>query len=113
MHGKSWIANLGNATPESRAKLQAALDQAFPYALGLFEMTGADAAIVAEGLQAPEVELKKDWLALITPIVTEAGLTLPDAAPIEGGRRGRHTEHLVALLNDMQLVFRTDPEATW
>jgi ring-1,2-phenylacetyl-CoA epoxidase subunit PaaC len=113
MHGKAWIANLGNATPESRARLQAALDQAFPYALGLFETTEADAAIVAEGLQAPEAELKKEWLALIAPIVTEAGLTLPEAAPMEGGRRGRHTEHLTALLNAMQLVFRTDPKATW
>jgi len=113
MHGKSWIANLGNATPESRAKLQAGLAQAFPYALGLFETTEADAAMVSEGLQPAEAELKKEWLALIAPIVADAGLTLPDAAPIEGGRRARHTEHLVALLNDMQLVFRTDPEAMW
>jgi ring-1,2-phenylacetyl-CoA epoxidase subunit PaaC len=113
MHGQSWIANLGKATPESRTRLQAALDQVFPYALGLFETTEADAAMVVGGLQAPEAELKKEWLALIMPIVNDAGLKLPEAVPIEGGRRGQHTEHLTALLNDMQLVFRTDPEATW
>src|SRR5574337_638262 len=76
MHGQSWIANLGKATPESRARLQAALDQAFPYALGLFETTEADAAMVGAGLQAPESELKKEWLALIAPIVADAGLKL-------------------------------------
>ncbi len=113
LHGKAWIANLGQATPESRARLQAGLAQAFPYALGLFETTEADAAMVTEGLQPAEADLKKEWLALIAPIVADAGLTLPEAAPIEGGRRGRHTEYLATLLNDMQLVFRTDPEAIW
>jgi ring-1,2-phenylacetyl-CoA epoxidase subunit PaaC len=113
MHGKTWVIQLGRAGQDSRARLQTALDRALPYALGFFETTGADAAIVAEGLCAPEAELKAQWFALVAPILNEAGLALPDAAPIEGGRRGQHTEHLAALLNDMQLVFRTDPEATW
>ena len=113
MHGKTWVTHLGQATAESRARMQAALDHAYPYALGLFETAEADAAMAAEGLCAPEVELKRVWLALITPILTEAGLALPTAAPVEGGRRGQHTEHLTALLNDMQLVFRSDPEAVW
>jgi ring-1,2-phenylacetyl-CoA epoxidase subunit PaaC len=113
MHGKTWMTHLGKATADSRARMQAALNQAFPYALGLFETTDLDEAIAAEGLQAPEAELKKAWLELITPVLNDAGLKLPVATPIEGGRRGQHTEHLAALLNDMQLVFRIDPEATW
>jgi ring-1,2-phenylacetyl-CoA epoxidase subunit PaaC len=115
MHGKTWIKQLGQATAESRARLQAALNQVYPYALGLFETTEMEGAIATEGLQKPEAELKQDWLALITPILQEAGLrvSVPDAAPLEGGRKGQHTEHLTALLNDMQLVFRGDPEATW
>src|SRR3972149_8656737 len=72
MHGKTWVTQLGRATGESRARLQAALDQAFPYALGLFETTDADAAIVAEALQAPEAELKQEWLAVIHPLPAEA-----------------------------------------
>jgi ring-1,2-phenylacetyl-CoA epoxidase subunit PaaC len=113
MHGKTWVTHLGQATAESRARMQTALDHAYPYALGLFETTEIDDAIVSEGIQAPESTLKKDWLGLITPILSEAGLGLPEAAPREGGRRGQHTEHLRALLSDMQLVFRSDPEATW
>ncbi len=113
LHGKTWIQQLGQATAESRARLQAALDEVYPYALGLFEITEIDEAIVAEGLQKPEAEIKEDWLAHITPILHEAGLTLPNVAPNEGGRKGQHTEHLATLLNDMQLVFRTDPEAVW
>jgi len=113
MHGRTWITHLGGGGGESRARLQAALDQTFPYALGLFETSGADTAIVSEGLCAPEAELKRQWLELVTPIITKTGLKLPEAPAIEGGRTGQHTEHLAPLLNDMQLVFRTDPEATW
>ena len=113
LHGKTWMTRLGQADSESRARIQAALDYAFPYALGLFETTEADAAIAAEGLCLPEADLKQNWLALITPILTDAGLQIPSAAPMEGGRKGQHTEHLTALLDDMQLVFRSDPEAVW
>ena len=113
LHGKTWVLQSGRAA-ESQARLQAALDQVYPYALGLFEITGGDPAMAAERLQAPEAELQADWLALIAPVLSEAGLRLsrPGAAPMAGGRRGRHTEHLTALLNDMQLVFRADLEAT-
>ena len=113
MHGRTWITHLGRATADSRARLQAALDHVFPYALGLFETTDTDAAIVSEGLCAPEAELQKDWLALITPLLAEAGLKLPEAGPIAGGRRRQHTAHLAPLLSDMQSVFKTDPEANW
>jgi ring-1,2-phenylacetyl-CoA epoxidase subunit PaaC len=113
MHGQTWVLQIGRAGGEARARLQSALDQCYPYALGLFETTEADEAIVADGLQKPEAELQQDWLNLVAPILVEAGLTLPEATPIFGGRRGQHTEHLAALLNEMQAVFRTDPEATW
>lgn len=115
MHGKTWIVQLGQATAESRARLQAALNQVYPYALGLFETTEVDEAIATEGLQKPEAELKQDWLALITSTLQDAGLrvSVPETASIEGGRQGRHTEHLAVLLDDMQLVFRGDPQATW
>jgi ring-1,2-phenylacetyl-CoA epoxidase subunit PaaC len=112
LHGKTWVTQLGHS-PEGRARLQTALNAIYPYALGLFETTEIDAAIVAEGLQKPEAELRQDWLNLITPVVHEAGLTLPETVAVGGGRRGTHTPHLAALLNDMQLVFRSDPEANW
>lgn len=113
LHGRTWVAHLGGAGGEARRRLQAGLDEAFPYALGLFETTEADAAIAAAGLQAPESQLQQEWLALLTPVLTAAGLSVPEAAPRLGGRRGTHTTHLAALLDDMQLVFRSEPEAAW
>lgn len=113
MHGKAWITHLARGTGESRARLEAALKQAYPYALGMFETTAVDAQIVADNLCKPEAELQAEWLALISPVLAEVGLAVPEAAPVYGGRAGQHTEHLTALLNDMQMVFRLEPEATW
>ena len=123
MHGRAWVARLGAAPDESRARMQAALDRAFPLALGLFESSEGEGEIAAQGLQPPEAELRARWLALVAPIMHDAELRAPLVAAnggwqptvpaSEGGRAGRHTEHLVRLLEDMQLVYRSDPGAEW
>jgi ring-1,2-phenylacetyl-CoA epoxidase subunit PaaC len=123
MHGRAWIQRLGQATPDSHGRMQTALDKAFPLALGLFEAPEAEAGLVAEGVKPPESDLRRDWLDLIAPVLDSAGLVYPaarqngtwqaSAAAAEGGRAGRHTPHLERLLDAMQAVYRTDPEAEW
>jgi ring-1,2-phenylacetyl-CoA epoxidase subunit PaaC len=120
MHGRAWLVRLGRAAGESQSRMQAALDKAFPLSFGLFEAGEAEAELVKEGVKPPEAELGREWLALILPVLDEAGLKAPSvpgdggASPEgSGGRRGRHTDHLARLLEDMQLVYRSDPEAHW
>jgi ring-1,2-phenylacetyl-CoA epoxidase subunit PaaC len=123
MHGRAWMLRLGQATPDSRARMQAALDKAFPLALGLFEATEAEAGLLAERVKPAEADLCRKWLELIMPVLEAARLAVPVvrqnggwrvmAAAAEGGRAGQHTTHLDVLLDDMQAVYRTDPEAEW
>ncbi|MBI2975965.1 MAG: phenylacetate-CoA oxygenase subunit PaaC [Chloroflexi bacterium] len=113
LHGKTWINHLGRGTDESRARLQAALESAFSYALGLFETPADEAELTAANIQLPEAELRRQWLTVVAPVLDGAGLTVPATRAVEGGRCGEHTEHLAKLLDDMQLVFRSDPEAEW
>lgn len=113
LHGRSWLNHLGHGTSESRLRLQAGIETAYPYALGLFESTPDDDALAAGGIQPPESVLRDQWLAVIEPLLAEARVVLMKAQPVEGGRRGRHTGHLIKLLEDMQLVYRSDPEAEW
>lgn len=120
-HGRAWLTRLGQATADSHARMQAALDTAFPLALGLFESMTGEAQLVAEKVKPPEAELCQAWLALVVPILRESGLNAPldsvngrwraTVPTSEGGRRGRHTEYLAQLLEDMQWVYRSDPEA--
>lgn len=116
-HAVTWVTQLGaNGNEESRARMQAALNEAFPLALGLFEPGEHEETLRAEGIFAGEEGLQSQWLETLAPILEKANLTIPevtDLQPVYGGRRGYHTEHLQPLLNEMTEVFRIDPAAEW
>ncbi len=110
LHSQGWIVRLGDATEESHRRMQAALDQLWPHALGLFEPIQGDAEFSAQ-LNL----IKIAWLDAITPTLAQATLIIPpDTRPVFGGRRGEHTDHLTTLLDEMQKVARTEsPDAVW
>jgi len=116
MHANTWIKQLGSATEESVTRLQNSLNVAMPYALGIFEESPLEKEIISSGFFAGEQELKKRWLAKIEEVINKTQLHLPDLkiiSPVEGGRVGKHTEHLQPLLDEMSEVFRIDPTAEW
>lgn len=102
-HAALWTVRLGDGTPESHRRMQAAVDQAWPYSYEL-----------CDGGAAGE-ELRDRWLGTIEPVLAEATLARPDEggwAP-RGGREGRHTEYLSYLLAEMQVLHRAHPGAQW
>lgn len=116
MHANTWIKQLGTATEESISRLQSSLENALPYALGIFEPSPYEQELIAEGIFAGEETLKTQWINRITGVLSETRLTLPDlqgVTPMYGGRQGQHTEHLQPLLDEMSEVFRIDPTAEW
>jgi ring-1,2-phenylacetyl-CoA epoxidase subunit PaaC len=95
-HAAQWTVRLGDGTGQSRARMQEAVDELWPYT---HELT--------EGI-------RERWLAVVEPVLKEATLTRPkDGWKPEGGRKGRHTEHLSYLLAEMQALHRAHPEVTW
>ena len=116
-HAVTWVRKLGaEGSEESRARMQSALNEAFPYALGIFEPRSGDGVLVEEGIYPGEDVLRERWRAALSNILGESNLRMPEVENIEaeyGGRRGHHTEHLAPLLEEMTEVFRIDPEATW
>ncbi|MBU3700019.1 MAG: phenylacetate-CoA oxygenase subunit PaaC [Candidatus Kapabacteria bacterium] len=114
-HAQTWVIQLGaNGSEESKARLQSALNEAWPYALGLFEARNGDADLINEGVFPGEDFLRGQWELLVHGILTKAGLTMPDEfAAILGGRDGYHSEHLNPLLVEMTEVYRIDPSAQW
>ena len=123
IHGTSMIKRLAGGMEESRIRVQAALDEAFPYALGLFEPADGDSELAAAGLIPIEAEVRDRWLRRVCPLLESFSLRVPahrdadrwiaDVAPVLGGRMGRHTEHLASILDAMQLLSKADPEAQW
>jgi ring-1,2-phenylacetyl-CoA epoxidase subunit PaaC len=116
MHAHTWIKQLGHGNEESKARMQSALNECMPLALGIFEPSEYENTLIEAGIFPGEEKLKQVWLEQITPVIAEAGLEMPDLNSIEpayGGRKGFHTEYLKPLLDEMTEVYRIDPSAEW
>jgi ring-1,2-phenylacetyl-CoA epoxidase subunit PaaC len=114
LHANTWMTQLGSATEESVSRLQASLDKAWPYALGIFEESPYESKVVESGIFIGEKTLQEKWLGSVTEVLKRTRLTIPgDAIPVVGGRAGRHSEHLQPLLEEMSEVFKIDPGAEW
>jgi ring-1,2-phenylacetyl-CoA epoxidase subunit PaaC len=116
LHANTWLKRLGNATEESIARMQNALDYALPYALGIFEESPYEQELIDGKIFAGEKLLKEEWMQQVEAVLAETQLRLPSwssVTPIMGGRLGKHSEHLQPLLDEMSEVFRSDPGAEW
>ncbi len=116
-HVDAWVSRLGRGGDDAHARLQSALDQLAPIAPMLFE-TVKDQQTLEGGLYpgcGPEIFAQ--WRDQLQTIAGDAGLALeltaPDDAGAIGGRRGRHSEHLTTLLDEMCEVYRLEPGAAW
>jgi ring-1,2-phenylacetyl-CoA epoxidase subunit PaaC len=110
----TWLSRLAQAGSAERERVQAALDAAWPDALGLCERTGADAHLLAAGvLPAPAGDFRDAWEGAVRPVLESWGLTIPSAPARLGGRRGTHTSEFDGLLAQMTEVRQSDPEARW
>ncbi len=109
-----WLTRLGDGTDESRARMQRALDAAWPYTGELFTADDADRQLLAAGIVPDLAALRELWHAHVARVVADATLALPaDGFMHSGGKQGRHTEALSYLLGEMQSVARAVPAKSW
>lgn len=113
-HSGEWVVRLGDGTPESHDRVQSALDELWPYTSEMFAGDETDAAMAGAGIGPQPENLKDGWLDLVRPVLERATLSIPETnwAP-DGGKQGRHTEHLGYILAEMQFLQRTYPGAKW
>ena len=116
LHANTWIRQLGSASAESIGRLQASLEYALPFALGMFEDSPFEKELAEENIFAGERILQQQWQKKVEEVLSQTKLVLPawkSVAAITGGRQGSHSEHLQPLLSEMSEVFRIDPTAEW
>ena len=110
------MKQLGSATEESIGRLQHSLNVVTPYGLGIFEESSYESEITAGGIFQGEMVLMEKWKVAIEAVISQTQLRLPDwttVSPVLGGRKGKHSEHLQPMLDEMGEVFRIDPTAEW
>lgn len=113
-HGALWTIRLGDGTEESHRRMQAAVDEIWPYTHELFAIDDLTGRLDERGVAPAPVTLRDAWLAEVEPVLAEGTLDRPsDGWAPGGGRDGLHTEHLSYLLAEMQVLHRAHPGAKW
>ena len=115
-YAAQWVIRLGDGTPLSHGKVQAALDVIWPLVDELFQADPVTAAL--PGVAADPAGLRGEVDAVLDTVLDTATLDRPGGAPMarvagKSGRDGVHTEAFGYLLAELQSVARAHPDATW
>jgi ring-1,2-phenylacetyl-CoA epoxidase subunit PaaC len=111
-HATQWVLRLGDGTDLSRARMQAGLDQVWPYVEELFDEDDATSRL--PDVAADPAALREPWQRYVASVLDEATLRQPEPRwRSRGGRSGLHTEYLGHLLAEMQHLHRSHPGASW
>jgi ring-1,2-phenylacetyl-CoA epoxidase subunit PaaC len=116
-HVDSWIKRLGHGGEEAHDRMQGALKELSALASMLAEPTEGLEAVEEAGIY-PKMEpsLFERWAEDLQKVTQEAGLNLvlqPPPVDTAGGRRGKHSEGFLPLLDELTEVYRLEPEAAW
>jgi ring-1,2-phenylacetyl-CoA epoxidase subunit PaaC len=109
-----WIIRMGDGTEESHERVQKAIEDLWPFTGEPFTMNDHELAMKNEHIAPDGAMLKEQWITRVMEVLQEATLSLPANNWMqEGGKEGRHTEHLGYILADMQFMQRTYPNMEW
>ena len=109
-----WVIRLGDGTEESHAKMQEAIDNLWSFTGEMFTMTDEEKAMADTGIAMDTTLLRSKWMEEVTAIMDEATLKMPENNWMhDGGKNGRHSEHLGYILAELQFMQRAYPGMEW
>lgn len=113
-HSANWVIRLGDGTPESHRRMQAAVDRLWRYTSEMFLGDAVDEEMVGAGVGVDPASVRPAWETTVDMTFGEATIARPtDDYGRGGGRQGFHGEHLGHLLGEMQWMARTFPGMQW
>jgi ring-1,2-phenylacetyl-CoA epoxidase subunit PaaC len=113
-HSSEWIIRLGDGTEESHQRIQDAINFHWRFTHELFFQNEVDKTLIELGIGLDLATLFDDWKNYVSNVLQQATLELPSHSfKLEGGRTGKHSEHLGYLLAEMQYMQRAFPNLTW
>jgi ring-1,2-phenylacetyl-CoA epoxidase subunit PaaC len=113
-HSSEWVIRLGDGTEESHQRVKSSLEALLRYAYELFFENEVDELLIAQGIVPSAKSIFPVWEKSLHAVFEEATLSLPkNNWKFQGGREGRHSEHMGYLLAEMQYMQRTYPNMEW
>tara|TARA_B100001059_G_C17709195_1_gene514481 strand:- start:31 stop:789 length:759 start_codon:yes stop_codon:yes gene_type:complete len=113
-HSSEWVIRLGDGTEESHKRIQNSLESLLRYAHELFFENEVDELLIAKGIVPSAEIIFPIWEKTLHDVFKEATLSMPkNNWKFQGGREGRHSEHMGYLLAEMQYMQRTYPNMEW
>jgi len=109
-----WVIRLGDGTDESHARMQHAVDELWMYTGELFVMNETDRVMLQQGTGVDLEKIRTLWMARVTAVFEEAAISIPAGKWMQqGGKDGRHSEHLGYILAELQFMQRAYPGMEW
>jgi ring-1,2-phenylacetyl-CoA epoxidase subunit PaaC len=113
-HSSEWVIRLGDGTEESHNKIQESVETLMRYTSELFFEDSVDEVLKQKNVVCELQEIKQEWDKTVKDVFHQATLKFPENNwKFDGGRRGRHSEHMGYLLADMQYMQRAYPNMEW
>lgn len=117
-HAVRWTLRLGDGTPTSHTRMQAALDRVWPYTDELYRISEVEARLVGVGVAVDPGSVREAVDGFLDEVLVGATLTRPAGPSVgtvggRGGRQGVHTEYLGQVLAVSQSLARQHPGASW
>lgn len=111
-HTGAWLRRLGLGTDESHRRMQAAIDQLWPYN-GQLAISPADYQLLIDQSLMPDLgRLVAAWKERILAELATANLRLRGCAPVSC-KRDEHSQYFPALLEELQQVARLEAGGRW
>lgn len=137
-HATAWFDRLARGPVEARRRFGAALSEAYPEALAIFEPVPDEPALLADGtVPEPSDTLRERWTARVRAALeakdlddvlgasVEPGEMIPTstgeierettthARDASGGRLGKHSDDFLPVWEEMTALYRAHPGARW
>lgn len=114
-HWEVWIDQLSHSTEEAHTRLQDAIKKTWEDVASLFDLGPKGDLMVQLGLIESGADLQEKFIKTIQSKFESAGLVLPSevvsVAPT--GREGKHSPEFIDALNELNQVYKLDPQANW
>ncbi len=109
-----WVIRLGDGTGESHQRMTKALQQLWPYTAELVTNATYETVLAAQGIAVDLEVIEPIYYDKLQQVLSIATLSVPENTRQQGGgKQGKHTAAMAAILAEMQYLQRTYPGAIW